>query len=751
MFYLIALGFYPVMLALVTPIGLLLTGIAEKLHEIDSEVRIALAPLAGLAAVIAGISVLLHLGVSANALVPILVFLNILAVLYLLFGSRARLRWPDMKLLLILVGLGLVAYAAVISPLLVDGQPGVLGYGVNNDTVFHAIIPEYIDTYGYDFQTPAAGGFVEAAIDKLVAQGYPDGWHQILLLAMRVFDLRAFFLFNFAEALFAALLVPVAYIWLRKIGVSKLWAAGGGLVVGVGYTQLTYAFQGFAPQVAITPFLYASMYLFYEVVEEGRRGLYLILPALIIQAGLAVYSFTILLWIGLFLVTLAVYKLISSRRRVELKGDFVAVTGAFALAVLVNPFSVINMGMAFKMVTGWSAADSMGNLISRAVPVLPVSGIWLTGDHRGLPIGSSVMISYFASALLILVIIAGLRLKPGRLLLAVGLATMIIPIGLLKVVASPYYFSKTLQLAGPMITIGVVAGFYYLSRQRQWRYPALIMVALYLAGVVVSGQKAAEFTASTPYDRLTELFEINDLFGQDEPGPILFMDTGDDWGKYALSNLEISSPFAMSYRGGAPDARPSLSGMTVNDLDSLSGVLAREYAMVVIRKDQDISLAPPPFELAYSGKYYNVYEANPDGLAPSGHKPFEALAQSGNEPYLELDPGKSVSVRIDRKHGAILISAYLRPEPGASETQGPVIASAGSNSVVFKVNMTPKVYMLELPGDSRRQLTVKNNADMPLRLDWVAPLGQMHDRAKLFRYNDKNKQVFQAVERLMSR
>ena len=191
--------------------------------------------------------------------------------------------------------------------------------------------------------------------------------------------------------------------------------------------------------------------------------------------------------------------------------------------------------------------------------------------------------------------------------------------------------------------------------------------------------------------------------------------------------------------------------MTVNDLDSLSGVLAREYAMVVIRKDQDISLAPPPFELAYSGKYYNVYEANPDGLAPSGHKPFEALVQSGNEPYLELDPGESVSVRIDRKHGAILISAYLRPEPGASETQGLVIASAGSNSVAFKVNMTPKVYMLELPGDSRRQLTVKNNADMPLRLDWVAPLGQMHDRAKLFRYNDKNKQVFQAVERLMSR
>ncbi|HEB12633.1 MAG TPA: hypothetical protein ENI11_03040, partial [Actinobacteria bacterium] len=308
MFYLIALGFYPVMLALVIPIGLLLTGIVEKRQEVDKEVGVALAPLAGLAVVIAGISVLLHLGAPARALVPILTFLNILAVFYLLFGFRRRFHWPELKILLILAGLGLVAYAVLISPLLAGGQPGVLGYGVNNDPVFHAIIPEYIDANGYDFPASPNGGFAEAAVDKLVTQGYPDGWHQILLLAMRVFGLRAFFLFNFAEAFFAALLVPVAYIWLRKIGVSKLWAGGGGLVTGIGYTQLTYAFQGFAPQVAVTPFLYAGMFLFFEVIEERRRGLYVLLTALIIQAGLAIYSFTILLWIGIFLLCLVAYK-----------------------------------------------------------------------------------------------------------------------------------------------------------------------------------------------------------------------------------------------------------------------------------------------------------------------------------------------------------------------------------------------------------------------------------------------------------
>ncbi len=747
MFYLIALGFYPVMLALVIPIGLLLTAIAAKREKLDAEVRVALAPLVGLAAVIAGISLLLHLGASTNVLVPVLLVLNLLSIFVLVRGRFPR---PDLKLLFILFGLGLVAYAAVISPLLADGQPGVLGYGVNNDPAFHAIMPEYLDANGYDFPAPPVGGFAEAATDKFVAQGYPDGWHQILLLAMRVFGLRAFFLFNFAEAFFAALLVPVAYIWLRKIGVSRLWAAGGGLVAGIGYTQLTYAFQGFAPQVAVTPFLYAGLFLLYEVVEESRRGLYLLLPALVIQAGLAIYSFTILLWMGVFLLCLAVYKLGPGRRSAELKGDFMVVTGIFALAVFINPFSVISMGMAFKMVTGWSAADSMGNLISRAVPILPISGIWLTGDHRGLPIGLSLMISYVASVLVALVVLAGLRLKPGRLLLIVGLVTMIIPIGLLKIAASPYYFSKTIQLAGPVISIGVVAGLYWLSRQHQWRYPVVFLAVLYLAGVVLSGQRAAEFTTAAPDNRMEELFTINDRFS-DKREPALFVETGEDWGKYALSNLNVASPFAMSYKGGAPDVRPILAGANVHDLDSLSGVLGREYPIVVIAKEQDISLAPPPFELVFAGKFYNVYKTNRRGLEPSGHRPFETLTQFTNVSYLELDPGESVSVRIDRKHKAVLISAYLWSGTDVPAAKGLAIASSGGRRVVFQVKQTPEVYMLPVPGGSRGQLTVKNNADMALRLDWVAPLSQLHDQAKLFRYNDKNKQVFQAVERLMGR
>ena len=717
MFYLVAIGFYPIFLAISLPIGLALFEFSKGLGESRGSDDFALAPVVGLAAIVAAISFALHLGAPSATIIPVLLVVDILAIISL---WRRQLDFKKIKLQLGLAGLGLIAYVLLILPLLTAGHFGVLGYGVNNDAVFHNIIPEYLNTYGYDFPKDLVGGFTEASADKLVVQGYPDGWHQFLLLAMRLFGLRAFFIFNFLEAFFSALLVPVAFVWLRKLKVSRMWAGMGGLFTAVGYLQLTYIFHGFAPQVAVTPFLYAVLFLIFRVMIEDQRR-YLVLLALTLQAGLAVYSFTILLWVVLFLPVIAIYRVRATGSLACLKADIRSFAAALGLAAIINPFSVISMGRAFKMVTDWSAADSLGNLTSRIVPILPVFGIWPTGDHRGLPVGLWHIMAYAGGFLVLVVFLYGLSQKPGRALLISGTVAFVGPIILLKFKTSPYYFSKTLQLAAPMLVIGFVSGIYFLSRQGWWRFLALPLAIIYLFGAGFSARKAIIQTVATPDKRFSELFRINDRFLR-EPGRVLFVETGEDWGKYVLSDLKVASPLALSYRGDAPEVRPQLADRQVHDLDSLRGVLGRKYSLIIISKAQDKSLAPNPFELVFSGKYYNVFKKQPRAVVPLGHKPFEVGGDSKDLPYYELDPGKALNIVIDSTHRSLLVSAYLAPSP--SRPSGEVKFSAGGRSINLLVKSKPAIYAVPLAGGPRENLKVINGTSGQLRLDWVAPLKQ---------------------------
>src|SRR3990172_7002816 len=130
MFYITALAFYPALLALAAPAGLALTGLIGGRAEVDVEIRTALAPIIGLAALSVVISLLLHLKAPASALVPVAVALNLAAAVRLWRRRGAPVRWGLLTALLLV---GFAAYLILIAPLLSAGRFGVLGYKVNND------------------------------------------------------------------------------------------------------------------------------------------------------------------------------------------------------------------------------------------------------------------------------------------------------------------------------------------------------------------------------------------------------------------------------------------------------------------------------------------------------------------------------------------------------------------------------------------------------------------------------------------
>ena len=784
MFYALATGFGAALLALVFPIGMVLCRLSSGRESPGGEAETALAPVVGLAAMISLVSLALHLGAPASVLVPGAVVANLAAV----GGWLALRRRPARRARAGRQGLSgarrcamplfisFVSYLVLIAPLLLAGRPGVLAYRVNHDAVFHSIMPEYLEANGYNFSRSARDGFAEAAYDKFVNQGYPDGWHQILLLAKRLFQRRAYLLFNFTEAFFLSLLAPVAYLWLRLIGVGRGWSLLGGLTATTGFIQLSYLFQGFAPQVAVTPFIYACMLLFFDILEYGRWR-YLPLAALLLQASVAVYSFTIILWLGVFILAILIYRLWITRSLLGIKVELGAVGAAVGLAALLNPFSLLGVTAAYRMVTVWSAMGIMGNLLSRRVPILPALGVWLAGDHRLVPNRLLLHGLSYAGAFLVaglLIYGLGSRLLKRRVLLSLT-AAVAVPVVWLKITAGPYYFAKTLQLAAPAIAIAAAAGLWRLSRAENRRRRAFVLAGLYLMGLAASDWVAIRSATPWPQDRLAELEAINARFAP--TAPALFIDTGEDWGKYLLGDLKTVSPFAVSYQGRGPGTRDILAPAAINDLDTLKGVISRGFALIVIAKGQDISLAPPPYELVFSGRFYNVY-ARPDrrdGRDIIGHLPFETMPVARKMPYREVRPGQTVGLRLKRPFKSLLVAAYLFPGDdsppsgvelsasalaefnrrriaGLAEQPGQeVLFTVDGKSQTAKIRQVPAVYGLALPGDSGAMLRVRNITPHPLRLDWIELLKRPHDRAALFRYNYKNKEAWQSIERLLSR
>lgn len=693
MFYLTAFTFFPIFLLATVPLGLGLSALIfrralsaendrrERGEDVSADIMMTLAPLLGLSALITVLGLTIRAGLSPTGLVPLVVGANGAVVVVLGFTGR-RLVGSWRRLLLPLL-VAFFAYLVLMSPLLLDGQFEVLGYNTNNDPVFHAIIPEYIEANGYEFPAEFKSGFTQAAIDKLSQQGYPDGWHQTLLLARRIYGLRAYHLFNMALAFFASMVALVGYAWARQAGLDRRWSAAGAAVSAVGYLQLSYVFQGFAPQVAVTPFLYAALLALYKAVIERQRA-YLWPAAFFVQAGLAVYSFTILLWLGSYLVALGVVRVVTR----ELKGlgaDAATALGAVALGSILNPFVLARLYTSLRAVLRFSDSDGLGNLVSAAVPILPALYIWPVGDHRLLPVGSLNRWSYIPAAVVFALLLVGLLSRSRRRFWLTAALSMVVPMVAVKLVAGPYYFAKTLQMAAPLVGLAVVAGIYRMSSSR-WRHPVFFVAGILLMGAAISNAALVQVIARTPTDRFAELLDINERFGLNSVEDramsrsretALFLSRGEDWGSYLLAGFVTAAPLARTYQGGGPGIRGATDVYeaikVANDIDDFYGVLSTRFDWLIIDRAHDVSLPPPPFEVTYSGRFYTVYKRTGPASAAIRHLPAEDAANPDSLPYLEVAPGRTVQLPVGVSFKSLQVSAYLFPhvviEPKAWQTK----------------------------------------------------------------------------------
>lgn len=683
-----------VLLAIFFSLGLFLASLRSSDKRQPGE-NALLEPVAGAAAALILTTVLARAGLSGRLWVGVTLLVCIAAA-----GAALRRIGHDAilaraRILSVPLGLFLICYLALVSPLLARGTVGVTGYNVNNDSVVHVILADQLAGPGLRAPT-VISSFTQTAA-KNVNEGYPIGFHLMLAIVVVLTGLPAFYLFNAVVAVMVALGVFVFYFYGTHLGMRRGLAVLAALGATLAYLTVGFAIQGFAPQVSLTPFLYTAMLGIYAYFRRPADGGTLLFVTLVIIACLVVYSFTALLWLAPFGVLVLLLSWKSSgltglaRKSAVLFGCLMIVGALSVLPVLLKYFAPLRGEVQNFQITG--------NLLGK-ISVATASGAWLSTDHRFGPLGERrALLSFFVAALVGL-LAAGGALRAARARRHFLWATVLVAVGavaLLNFASGPYYFSKAIQLSSPAIILAALYGadgVYAELNSRLGGLPggaAKALATVFLAGIVVVAASSdgleARAISLTPSKRFEELRRIDSRFaGQ---GPALFLEK-DDWGKYFLRQARGSSLVDGAYIGmGAGVALPGAKGDTL-DFDSLAYHQLSRFDLLVAGHDNLASLPSPAYQGSWAGNYYVVYKKNARLFSRVlEHKSAEGLDGNQTRGGLVLGPRGSRIVRFEHPLDGAYLAIGGRALSGAAVDvkamrmgQGWAIWSADSNTAV---------------------------------------------------------------------
>lgn len=564
-----------------------------------------------------------------------------------------------------------VSYLVLMSPFVLQNQVGVSGYNVNSDSVVHTVLADYIGGNDKSVIKQPLENIIKAAdrpgatnvgssfaqvIGVKISEGYPLGFHYVLGMLSALTGILSFYLFNSVIAVFASLTVFVLYFLAGHLGIRRWLAVTASLFLTISYLTIGYSLQGFAPQVAMTPFLYTAMiglYGYYRRPVAWRAGA---LAAISIAAAMIIYSFTSLLWlapfsIGVIIVNHRLFKVSVFLRRTAVLLISVSVLVLFTvLPILERYLAPLKQDVVGK--------NELGNLVGKISPAT-ASGVWLNPDFRFYPAKELyLVVSYaFAAAILFLAIFGLIKaVRTGRHFVWLSTLTGAGAVIFLDITSGPYYYSKALQLSAAEIFDRFGGHIRLMAKTTGIAFISMLFLVSSISDVA-----EIRSAAITPTTKLAALSKIDKIYAG--RGPVLFLEK-DDWGKYFLRET-VSSSFADgAYRALSTDMRRSTGNRSIIDFDSISYQGLKQFQMVVGSPQNMVSLPNPSFAPISANTYYTVYKKN-SGLFNNvlEHIPAETLKKPEPEGGVILQPGQSLENKFGYPiSGSIVVAAYALPD-----------------------------------------------------------------------------------------
>ena len=540
-------------------------------------------------------------------------------------------------------GVALAVFAVFAAPVVLSGAATFAGYVKLDDTATWLAMTDQVMERGRDLDGLEPSTF-SATLEANLPGGYPVG---------------VFLPFGAAQKLVGGDLAWVFQPYLSFLAAMLalcLWQIGGGLAAVLSRPGLralaafvaaqpallfAYALWGGIKELAAAAFVALAAALAGDLLRTGGRTKRdasdassvddedqprradAALLALAAGALVDVLSIGGLVWLGPMLLALAVLAWRTFEPR-----HVAGLALAFALPLLVFVLPILLGGGFNPFQAGLTEESEIGNLIEPLSP-LQALGIWPSGDFRVDPSASvptAILIAIGVGAVLYGLWTAWRRRAAAQLLFA----TALLAAAAIVLVGSPWVDAKALAVAAPVaLSLAMLGAIAALCVDRLTG--ALLIVAV-AGGVIWSNVLAYGGVNLAPADQLVELEQIGEDFaGQ---GPALMTEYNPYGARHFLRDVDGEGVSELRVRQVTlRDGTTAEKGEAV-DLDEIDLNALFEYPTLVLRRSPVASRPPLPYELAWVGDYYEVWQRPevPEGDIVLSHQPVGDEFDAGGVP-----------------------------------------------------------------------------------------------------------------------
>jgi hypothetical protein len=505
-------------------------------------------------------------------------------------------------------------YLVYLAPVLGTGEPTFTGYIKLDDTsTWMAMIDRVLDQ-GHSLAGLAPSTY-ETTLHFYLNGGDPAGallpWgigHQLVGQDVAwVFQPYLAFL----GAMVALAVWPIASSVVRSRKACALVvfvAAQSALIYG-------YSLWGGIKEVAATVMVPLVVACAIEVFKARARFRSLLPLAAACFGTLSVLAAGGAVWLPVVLIAVAAFAFRIWLRALDRR--LLAALGIAAAAVAVV---LILSARSFVHFNTALTGNELGNLIG-PLNGFQLFGIWPAGDFRVDPPDAETLTYVFIAIVMaagVIGLVIDWRRRAWGLWLYLG--CVVVGLALVSAAGSPWVQGKALAIASPAALLAGLAGAAaLLERSPPWRREpehgsrgwarrtvALGAIAAITGGVLWSNVLAYHHVTLAPYSQFRELQYIGDRFaGQ---GPTLINEYQPYAARHFLRKLDPEAPAELRRR-----PIPLLSGQILQkaqyaDLEDFELPALLVYRTIVIRTSPVASRPPQPYQLAWAGKWYEVWE-----------------------------------------------------------------------------------------------------------------------------------------------
>jgi hypothetical protein len=498
---------------------------------------------------------------------------------------------------------GFGVYGLYMAPIVFSGQTTFAGYTLLGDTAVHFSLIDYISEHGARLVAQKPSSF-SSVTDGQIRIGYPLGLHYELASVRWLLGAEVSRIYQPFMATTIALAVPPVVQILRRIGVPRLLAAAGAVIVLAAYLPYSYSLQGGIKELGMITLVLLAGWLAWELATGARPVPIAVAYGIVTAGAFEIYSYGGLPWFGLMGLA-AVALLVIRHRDVRATATISAIAvGAFVVAAIPQIPDSLHFFSQGNRLLGSSTGADVGNLLG-PIRIWEAFGVWLVGDFR-LPPDDPEWTYALVGAVAVLVLFGIVwslqRRGTAPLVIAASalLVWLVLPAGL-------YIEAKLLTILSATIMLLALAGGWALVANGRVPEAALLVLAV-TVGISISDGLGYHRVYLAPAKRLDELSTINDRFSGQGPA---MLDEFEEFGKHYLRDVPPVVPFD-AWTPAAPLLRRP--GLPVYarwyDVDAMTLPYVEQFPLVIQRRSPVASRPPANYQSAFTGRYYQVWRRN---------------------------------------------------------------------------------------------------------------------------------------------